>query len=80
MDKTPTSNMGWGHTVRLQSLRLIHPNPGKDGSGVPAAPMRTANNGMPFPQVQDFFRMVKKSIIVTVGLAFPQFYIVRSRY
>jgi hypothetical protein len=53
----------WGRAAPYGSdlSPLFHPNPGKMASGLPAAPMWNAKDGMPVPEMQDNSKMLKKS-------------------
>jgi hypothetical protein len=68
MERTPRKNMGRSRNLRLRFSSLFHPNPGKLASGLPAAPMWNAKDGMSFPQMQDNSGMLKKSNIATVAI------------
>ena len=70
MERTPRKNMGRNRNLRFRFLPQIHPNPGKKASGLPAAPMWNAKDGMSFPQMQDNSGMLKKNNIVTIAIVF----------
>ena len=53
--------MGWKRTMRLQSVSLTNPNPGKKGPSTPALPMWIDKDGRCFPEMQHFSEMLKKN-------------------